>query len=296
MANVDIKRQKIKSSISAIKKINDNPKSLNDNVFDYYKDNLDSSNGIVKKNLSDFTSNLKGKTDNKKDIFGEVVDIAEGFLGTTKEDPVNPGKKPLSKSKILSYAKQSAIKTIQSSKQIVSNEVKNSFFEGEGGCSSNTPLGATSMTLSPKSFDFLNMLKIDPSSTTGKIMYENTTDTGLGNIKFNRKLYENFDLVSPPYNFTTKNGVTLFNLTWDAGTQRYTIGGLNSSMKITDFLDEYYSTIEYPNIEDVMKNAMSMALQGDGTESTAFNDGMNALNRLCTKIFSICGKARWCNL
>lgn len=292
MANTDITTQKIKAKISAIKKINDNPKSLIETVFEKYKDDLSSTDGVVKKKITDFTSKAKGGTENKKNIFGEIIDIAEGFLGTNKEDPTNPKKKPLVKSKILSYAKQSAAKTIQGSKQIIIDEVKKSFFEGQGACSSDTTFGSTSLTLSPKNFDFLNVLKVDPDSTTGKLMYENTTNAGLGDIKFNRKLYENFDLISPPYNFNTKDGNLLFALSWNSGTQLYTVSGLDSAGKITDFLDDYYNTIEYPNIEDVIKNAMSMTLQGDGTESTSFKDGMNSVNRLCTKLFSLCGKPK----
>jgi hypothetical protein len=264
MANIDITRQKIKSKISAIKKINDDPRSLSGNVFDRYKDDLASTDGMVKKGVSDFTSKLKGKTDNKKDIFSEVVDIAEGFLGTDKEDPIDPKKKPLVKSKIMSYAKRSAHKTIQGSKQIIIDECKKGFFDAQGLCNSNTTIGTTSLTLYPKDFDFLNMLKIDPNSNTGKIMYENTTDNGLGDIKFNRKLYEQFDL-APAYPFNTKDGGQLFTLTWNTGAQSYTVGGLDSSMKIIDFMSEYYSTIEYPNLDDVLKNAMEMTLQGDGS-------------------------------
>jgi hypothetical protein len=119
-------------------------------------------------------------------------------------------------------------------------------------------------------------------------MYESTV-SGTANVKFNTKLYENFDLTTPPYQFQTKAGASLFNLTWSGSTQKYIIDGLNTSGKITDFLDDYYSTIELPHIEDVMKNAMLMTIQGDGTESTAFNTGMNSLNRLTTKLFCLCG-------
>ena len=127
MANTDITRNKIKSKLSAIKKINDDPNSLIDNVYDAYKDNLDSTDGVIKKNINDFTSKTKGGTQNNKDIFGEVVDIAEGFLGTAKEDPVNPKTKPLVQTKLLKYSTDSARTTLQSSKQVINDDIKKAF-------------------------------------------------------------------------------------------------------------------------------------------------------------------------
>ena len=38
-----------------------------------------------------------------------------------------------------------------------------------------------------------------------------------------------------------------------------------------------------------MTNAMLLAIQGDGTEGSSFNTGTNFLDRLTTKLFSVCG-------
>ena len=108
MASTDLIRQNIKSKISAIQKLNDNPNSLSNDVFNNYKDDLSSTNGVVQKSVNDFTSKLKGGTQNKKDIFGEIIDTVGGFLGVNKEDPTNPKAKPLVQTKILKYARDSA--------------------------------------------------------------------------------------------------------------------------------------------------------------------------------------------
>jgi hypothetical protein len=286
MAKTDITRQKIKSKISAIKKINDDKKSLINNTYDAYKDRLESTEGAVKKSINDFTSKIKGGTENKKDIFGEILDTVEGFIGTDKEDPINPKAKPIVKTKILRYSKDAISKTLQTSNQIINDEVKKSFFGGSGICNSNTTLTSPSIKLSPKAFDFVNMLKVDPDSTSGKLMYEDSSIGAYGNIKFNKTLYEQFDAVDP-YTFITKDNTGLFSMTWDAGTQEYSI--TPTPMNISSFLNGYYNAIEYPNVDEIFKNAMLMTLQGDGTESTAFNDGMKYLNRLCTKLLSVCG-------
>jgi hypothetical protein len=290
MSKTDTTRNKIKSKISAIKKLNDNPKSLVDNSYDAYKDQLDSTDGIVKKKITDFTSKIKGNSQNKKNIFGEVLDISEGFLGTDTEDPVNTKTKPLVKTKILKYAKESAHRTLQISKQTLNDETKKIFFEGTGICNPNKTIGTSSINLSPKTFDFMNMLKVDPSSISGSLMYESSTIGIDGDIKFNRELYSAFDSVSA-YDFKSKDGNMLFSLGWDSGIQEYIISGLTSSDQIGNFLDNYYNTIEYPDIEHIFKTAMLMSLQGDSTDPTSFNIGMRDINRLISKLFSVCGSS-----
>ena len=290
MASTDKLRQKIKSKVSAIKKINDNAKLLTGNVSDNFKDDLPSTDGVVKKSINNFTSKLKGGSQNKKDIFGEVIDTVEGFLGTNQKDEKTFDKKekPIIKRRIMKYSKDSAHITLQSSKQVIIDEIKKTFFGGVGMCDPNNTLRLTSMNISPKSFDFINVLKIDPDSISGKMMYENIHESTLNGIKFNRELYNNFDS-GVPYAFTSKSGSTLFSMTWNSTTQKYAISGLSSSMKIGDFLNDYYNSIEYPSVDHVVKNAMLMTLQGDGSEPSSFKDGMNYLNRLTTKLFSICG-------
>jgi len=288
MANTDITRNKIRSKLSAIKKISDNPKSLVDNSFDPYKDNLSSTPGIIKKNLNSFNPHTKGTTKNRKDIFSEIIDISNGFLGTEKEDPANTKLKPLSQLKIFKYSGESVRRTLYVSRQIINDELQNTLFSGIGICDPNNTIGQNSIDMSPKSFDFINMLKISPDSITGKLAYESEFTPPTNEIKFNRVLYENFDLGSP-YPFISKNNNLLFNLNWNSGTQEYNVSSLDSTQKIGEFIDDYYNSIEFPNIEDVYKNAIEMLLGGDSAEPSSFLDGMKNMGRLMTKIFSICG-------
>lgn len=289
MANTDIKRAEITQLISAIKIVGDTPKSLINKSSDPYKDPLGSTDGIVKKTVTDFTSRLKGGTQNKKDIFDEVVSIANSFIGTDKEDPVNPKTKPLVQSKIFRYAKEAARKTLQSSIQIISTETRKTFFGGTGLCNSVTTLGQDSLTIAPKEIDFMDMLKVDPESVTGKLMYESTTPNVTGDIKFNTDLYSTFT-APDPYNFTVKNGGNLFTMMWDSGEQKYMITNLASTTRITDFLDNYYNSIEFPDIDHILKTAMYMILGGSEKEPSSVKTGTKNLNRLTTKLFSICGK------
>jgi hypothetical protein len=145
-------------------------------------------------------------------------------------------------------------------------------------------MGTDSMMIAPREFDFFDMLKVEPSTTMGKLIYEPVTPNINNDIKFNRELYRNFDTTTNPFYF--KN---LFGISWDTNQQRYLVENLPSTLAIGDFLDNYYNSIEYPDIDDVLKTAMQMLLGGDGGEPKTFKIGMKNVNRLLTKLLSICG-------
>jgi hypothetical protein len=289
MSKIDTTRKKIRAKLDAIKAINNDPDMLDD-IFNSYKEDLPDIGGFMNKRITDITSKVKGKTKNKKDVFGELIKTAEGFLGTDKQDDTNLKKKPLIKGKLKKYAKESVHITLQDSKNIVLNSVKQTLFGGDGVCGGNSVFPSNTVSLSPKEFDFMNVLKLDPESMSGQIMYENQA-TNQGNVKFNRKLYETFDNPNPYY-FQTKDYNTLFSVQWDSNSQEYNIAGLQGvtgQTQVGDFLTNYYNGIEYPDIEHVVKTAMLMTLQGDGGEPSSFNAGMNDLDRLLQKLFALCG-------
>ena len=239
----------------------------------------------TQKTINDFTSKVKGRTQNTKGVFEDILDTVDGFLGTEKEDPINTKRTPDVRSKTLRYAKIAAQKALQEAKETMIKEVNKGFFSGQGTCDPNTKIQSATYSLSPKEFDFINMLKVAPTSSSGRIMYETEPDPGLG-IQFNRELYSAFD--GTPYDFDSRNGSNLFSMTWNSGTQKYDVTTPVGS-NVSEFIGDYYGTIELPNLDGVMQNAMLNTIQGDGTESTSFNEGTDYLNRLLTKLFSLCG-------
>ena len=284
MAGTDVIKTQIKSKLSALQTFEYNKAVTN--AADNFKDDLKSTTGVVSKTINDFTSKTQGRTLNKKDIFEQIINTVESVIGSNK-DSINPNEKPIVKSKLLKYSKEAAQIALQSSGQILLNETKKSFFGTTGMCDDMTPTGTGTTSLSPKEFDFINILSVNPESTSGRIMYENNIDTGFGSIKFNRELYTNFDS-GLSYSFNLRDNSQLFSIIWDTPSQKYDVT-INNSREYTDFLENYYNTIEYPDIKYVMASAMQMILQGDGTESKMLNDGMKLLNRLSTKLLSVCG-------
>ena len=284
MGNLNDTKNQLLSKIDAVKKINDDPSILADSVQNKYLKDLTSSNPLSGRKLG----NTSPKTQNSNDIFSELLGISDSFVGTSNKG-AKSSDKLTSKNKLKQYATKSVEKTLSFSKQIVLDNVQKVFFAGNGICGNNTTITGDTINIKPSEIDFLNMLTLDPSTPSGQIMYEPTTSVS-GKIKINRNLYTSFGGV--PYHVTSINNNELFTSTWNSTTQEFKITGLTqggSIIKVSEFLSDYYSSIEFPDISGITKTAMLMTLQGDGTESTSFNFGMNNLDRLTSKLCAICG-------
>jgi len=292
MSKVKRLRREIKSKLEIVKKIQDDPKKSTDELYDLYLGNAD-----LDKKLSSSIDGLKSKlkkkeNSNKEDIFGSVIGIASDFLSAkSNKVPVKEDDKLLSSNKIKKYALESANITVKDSKNIVKESIKQFLFVNTESsiCGVDTLIPTDSMVISPKEFDFLNVLQTDPSSKIGIIMYEQESPT-YGDIKMNREFYGAF---SSNYSFTSKSGNNLFDLTWNTTNQEYNVSGLQQgivgAVKVSDFIDDYYDSIETPKIEDIIKTSMLMTLQGDGENPEGVDKALNYLNRLCSKLFKICG-------
>lgn len=287
MARTKDTANQIKSKIEVIKKINDNPNSSIDNIYDKYIGDI-GENVFSGKKTDDFLNKKNTINDSTNNIFEQLIGVAESFIDNNKTNETNNNK---FKSKLKNGALDAAKITIESSKEIVSENIKKAFFASNGICGTETTIINDSVRLSPKEFDFLNVLKINPSSNVGKIVYE-PNDGNISRIKFDRVLYEQFSKGLTPYNFDSLLNNTLFSMSWDENTQEFVISGLTgSALKMDEFFNEYYSTIEYPDIEYIIKTAMMLSIQGDGTEDIDFKISLNFLDRLLDKLFTICSSS-----
>lgn len=281
---MNTKKSKIKSKIEAIKNINDKPENVVDNVFDLVRDDLPSIDGIIRRKIDEYQSKNKSKIIAKRDIFNEIIETTEAFLGSNSEKNIN--QKPYVSNKLKGFAQKSAFNTIRSSKQIIMDTIQSELFSGDGICGSIKKFPVDTLEISPKEFDFMNLLLISPDSTTGKILYEDDVD--LGYIKMNKEFYNTFQTLT--YDFITNQGETLFTINWDDTRQLYIVSGLTKTEIIGDFILKYFSNIEYPDFENVLKQTMLLTINGDGSEPKNFTIQMDWLDRLLQKIFSICGK------
>lgn len=289
MANTQ--RALIRAKLDAIKKLADENSQPVDDLFDLVKDQLPDVDGMVKRKIDDFKNSRKAKQTQKKDIFNELIKTFEGFLGSEQStNPSDTSSKPVIKNKLKKYAKESARITGRESKNIVMDSVKTAFFSG-GVCGANTLMPSNNVDISPKEIDFLNMLKVAPDSNTGNIMYESGENTGF--VKMNKQLYDQFDAGSTYY-FNNKDYKTIFTMDWNSGSQVYNLSGLqgvSGTTTVENFLTDYYSNIEYPDISNIVKQAMMMTIQGGDDAPQSFTASTNNLNRILQKLFAVCNKS-----
>lgn len=289
MSSVRTTKNKLKSRLEVIKKINDDPKKATDDLYDLYLKDLPSTDQLFGKKFGDFLDKRRRKKENNKDIFAELIDVAESFFGVNKT--IGDTNNMFSKNRLRKFAQDSAKITIQSSKQIILDTVKSTFFAGDGICGANTTIQNDTLTLRPGEFDFLNILTVDPSSSTGQIVYENEQQTSRKE-KVNLNLFRTFS--GTDYEFNTINNNTLFTVNWETSSQLFNISGLTQSsiVRVEDFLNDYYSSIEMPDITGITKNTMLLTLQGADGDNPLFQGSINSLNRLLSKLFSICGTSK----
>lgn len=294
MPNFKETKRKLQSKIEAVKKINDDPQSAVDSVSDKYLKNIPSIEDTVGKKADQLNSKVNKKIENTKDIFKDLIDVVEQFMGTDKDSKPNKGV-PINsktKSKIKKHAISAMNITLNSAKEIVVKNFSEALFMSEGICGSESVFNIDKLTLRPDEFDFLDSLTIDPDSGCGKIIYEPKTPDK-NKEKVNRELYSTFG--GTPYTFTSNNGKNLFTATWSGGSQSFIISGLTQGTtgitKVQDFITDYYTSIEFPDINHIIKTSMLLTIQGGSGfgNSKKFDVSLDKVTRLIKKLLAICG-------
>ena len=287
MANLSELKKNIKSKIDVVKNINDTPQKF----VDSQKDKLTSFKPFGSKTFDSFIPKRSTKKETHNDVFSDLIDTVEGFLGVTNKTNIDVANKAFSKQRLRQITEESIRATVKSSKTIIIDSVSQVLFAGDGICGSNKSFTQDTITVAPGEFDFLNILTVDPTSNTGQIVYEDF-ETNPDTIKMNRILYSGF---SSNQTITTRDGNVLFNLNWDSNNQQYNISGLkgidpqNAPIQIRNFISDYYSNIHFVDYNSVVSKALLMTINGDGSEPPLFNLGLNDLNRLLSKLCGNCG-------
>jgi hypothetical protein len=224
---------------------------------------------------------------------------------------VNENEKYPQSSRLRKHTLDSAEATQNASKQIIMDSVKKVLFAGDGICGGNDffQIGVNdSVEIKPQEIDFLHMLRVDPNSDYGKVMYESSIIKN-NKIKVNRELYSGFTGSSITYD--TPSERTLFEMTWDSGDQKFDVTGLSqvTGVSVNQFIDDYYSNMEFPDINDVIKKSMLLTLKAasvkaDGSGISAgtsfsgmddplsftpkLDEAINNLERMLNKLFAFC--------
>ena len=212
-----------KSKIEVIKRTNDQVGDVKKSTYDTASKNLSDLTKLPSKKLSDFASKLSKKNESGKDVFENLMSVVEGFVSTKPINSPQHNSKLYSKSKLKDMATKSMNNTIKSAMQIILDSANEIFFVGNNSiCGVNKTfdgLGITPTTIvniSPSEFDFLNVLKSDPTSTIGKVVYEKSTGDQ-GYIKMNTNLYNTINTGTTFSPITGKTSDKLFDITLSTG-------------------------------------------------------------------------------
>lgn len=328
--------EKIKTTIDIIQKTVDQDKHVDldispEDALKKFSPNLPNLNTKLEQ-LKSKLGNKKPKTKNKKNIFEEVVSVVNKFLeaGRTVNDP----DRFQSTQRLRQHVLDSVDVTKNSAKQILMDCVKNAFFANDGICGANQVMGGTQemdeVFIYPKEIDFLGMFKVPPESDYGKIMYENPKKRNGLKAQINYGLYQTFisagttTPIGTQYQYDTPSNKTLFNSTWQAEHQRFFIKGLTQptniggvitygNVNVGDFFNDYYSNMEMPDLNEILKKAMLMTLKAcnasadkngvsvggsfSGMENPldfapSLDDAINSLERMLNKLFAFCNDGR----
>ena len=309
---------KLKTKIDIIQKTSDDERaSLEKKINEMDFSGLPDFNKKAKKleSLKGKKKKPKSKKQNDKNIFEELIAVFDKILESgrkVEEVGINQSNQRLKQ-----HVLDSIDVTRNSAKQIVMDCVKEVFFASDGICGGNSVMSGSTMdsvNISPKEIDFLNMLRVDPQSDYGKIMYELPKVIN-NKEKVNLGLYKSFS--SPYYQYDTPSNKTLFRLTWDSTHQLFEITGLTQgpsfgqygTVNVGDFFDDYYSNLEMPDLGHIIKNAMLLTLKScdisadkngisvggnaTGMESSlnwdpSLDKAINDLERMINKIFAFC--------
>ena len=282
--------------------------------------------------LEKFKTNLlkkKKQTQNQKGIFDEVIDVVDKILQAGRK--VSDSDRFASHHRLRQHVMDSVDITRHASKQILMDCVKSVLFANGGICGANQTLSGQAMdsvNISPKEIDFLNMFKVNPSSDYGSIMYEGLLPQA-NKVKINKGLYSTFTGSATgttngyQFQYDTPSNKTLFTSTWQPEHQVFYISGLTQpttignvitygNVKVEDFFDDYYSNMELPDLNEIVKKAMLLTLKAASVQvdkggikaggsltgmenpldfAPSLDEAINNLNRMLNKIFAFCNNA-----
>jgi hypothetical protein len=264
-------------------------------------------------------ANKKKKKQNQKNIFEEVISVVNKFLEAGRK--VNDSSRFQSTQRLRQHVIDSVEVTSNSAKQILMDCVKSAFFANGGICGTDrflTGANMDSVNISPKEIDFLNMFRVPPNSDYGAIMYENPKRRGGNKVQINTGLYNSF--TGGTFQYDTPSNKTLFISTWNTADQIFNITGLTQptsiggvinygNIKVEDFFNDYYSNMEMPDLNEIVKKAMLLTLKAasvsadktgvkvggsaTGMENPldftpSLDEAINNLERMLNKLFAFC--------
>jgi len=248
-----------------------------------------SSLEVAKKEVSSQLSKVAESGKKFEKFIAKEKTNFDNLFDLTKIISIDPNKSGDTKS--VKYIKKLFVAAINELKPQIKGIV-NELGVNAIGCSQDQEfVGDQSIYLRVKSFDFMGFLKVDPTSSVGKISYEKEpVQYNVFPFSFNKSLYDRMQNINQPYsvpatlNYLGTSGQELFDITYVESYVDPVVGTIQGnfykidlknrdSNKVVEFLEDYYSTIDIIDYKNIFKNLVNQLTgaisikQGEGDSS-----------------------------
>lgn len=155
-------------------------------------------------------------------------------------------------------------------------------------CETDFSLNGIEIVFFPEEIDFFDILRTDPSSVNGTVMYEkrNTSVTDFP-YPTNKFIYETTTNTNTQ-TYSSVDGLELFDITFDQFDQQFTLEF--KDITVTDFVAYYYSSFELFNTKELMSDILDMLFGVVSFDvSTKRVKSFAELNKMMSFIAGMCG-------
>lgn len=273
-------------------------KAIIKNQFERLLDMLISLSRDTEKQTSEVKKNIaKAKTKVKDKINGVASNIDKKFDRTKKEQ-----------SNTARYIKRTLLKVLKIVEPRIL-EILNQEILTAVGCDQEQTFDTTNpIYIKVKSIDIINILKTDPNSKSGKVMYEKASvQIQTPPFSMNRELYHRIQTPTDSYlteygqKYVGKSGQPLFNIQYfeqhpvtgeSGGWFEVTLyNRYNNINRVTEFMFDYYKTIklfEFQNIIALILENLSGMLSIQGNFGISYVTDAKKFERIMMRILGLC--------
>jgi hypothetical protein len=293
--------KKIQEKINSFKSYNDlmnqykNARKKAGESFEEKKSEKQEKLSNAKKKAKKFEKQVKNQ-------YEEILDL----LKTTSSDAKSKINNFGSNSNSISYIKKLMIKALRNIEPKILEILKDETLTAIG-CDQQQAYTQQTIYIKVKSIDLMNLLKIDPNSKSGKILYEkNPIQVQQYPFSMNRELYNR--IVTPGSSYLGQygqryrggSGQDLFDIQfvqYDNNGETgpwYKIDLINrvgSSNKVAEFVIDYYKTIKLFEQQNVIANIMELItgmLSINGNIGISFVKDATTFQRILMRILGLC--------
>jgi hypothetical protein len=267
-------------SYKELKKDYDNLVKKSGNAFEKTRSSVSESLDAAKQQKDKFKKEIKSQFDELLDI----NNITGGKGGNT--------------TKYLKTLFLTALKNIKPKiKEILLEESLKAV-----GCDQQQVYTQQTMLIRVKAVDIINLLKIDPASQQGKVLYEKEPiQVQINPFSMNKELYQRIQSGQPysvdnGQNYKGASGQDLFDIQYvEIGGEQYfqvnVLNRQNNVNKVGEFLIDYYETlqpVEFTNILARVLESLSGAFSMNASVGVGQVEDQSKFDRILQRILGLC--------